>query len=111
MSAPENPPAFLVSVQPDFQFANNGMSLRDYFAGQALAGFMASTKRPTTMHPDDAEWCYQIADAMLAARVKPAAEPAMQHVGYFDDGEFHWMSGIKPRSCELYAERAKGGAV
>lgn len=47
----------------------NGMSLRDWFAGQALA---------CLRHPDDhtdracnAEWAYQIADAMLAARKEP----------------------------------------
>ena len=27
-----------------------------------------------------------------------------QHVAYFDEGEFHWMSGHKPRNCELYAK-------
>lgn len=25
-----------------------------------------------------------------------------QHVAYYDDGEFHWMSGHSPRNCELY---------
>lgn len=47
----------------------NGMSLRDYFAGQALAGYLA--------HPDSeinmtfvAKWAYQYADAMLAERQK-----------------------------------------
>ena len=54
-----------------------GMSLRDYFAGQALAGFVAS-------NPGNAEgWdvedivngyarsAYAIADGMIAERVKP----------------------------------------
>jgi len=44
------------------------MTLRDWFAGQALAGMMA--------HKDSAKWtrrevagdCYAYADAMLAAR-------------------------------------------
>lgn len=27
----------------------------------------------------------------------------LQHVAYFDEGAFHWMSGIAPRDCELYA--------
>ena len=45
-----------------------GMTLRDWFAGQALAGFMANTKRPTTISSDDAAWAYLIADAMLEAR-------------------------------------------
>lgn len=43
-------------------------TLRDRFAGQALAGFMANTNRPTTYARDDADWAYTIADAMLAAR-------------------------------------------
>jgi hypothetical protein len=47
-----------------------GLSLRDYFAAAALTGFMANTKRPTTIAIDDAEWCYTIADAMLKARAK-----------------------------------------
>lgn len=28
----------------------------------------------------------------------------LQHVAYFDEGEFHWMTGIAPRDCELYAK-------
>lgn len=43
----------------------SGMNLRDYFAAKALAN-------PYTTHdsaPDKvAEWAYQVADAMLAAR-------------------------------------------
>lgn len=36
---------------------------------------------------------------------KPSEEQAaMQHVAYFDEGEFQWMSGIAPRDCELYAK-------
>lgn len=46
----------------------DGMTLRDWFAGQALAGFAA--------HPDNHNWlqkeiagdCYDWADAMLAER-------------------------------------------
>lgn len=66
----DNPSAFPVSdIGVHGQF---GMTLRDYFAGQALAGFMANTRRPTTMAEDDATWCYSIADAMLAARTGDA---------------------------------------
>jgi hypothetical protein len=61
----ENPPAF---PRDERFLGHNGMTLRDWFAGQALAGFMASTNRPTTIARDDAEWCYIVADAMLAAR-------------------------------------------
>lgn len=51
----------------------SGMSLRDYFAGQAMAAYLAS---PTTsrMATDNvsicAEWAYAQADAMLAEREK-----------------------------------------
>jgi hypothetical protein len=47
-----------------------GMSLRDWFAGQALAGMLGCPERQyfeakTTVLAD---WSYQAADAMLAAR-------------------------------------------
>ena len=44
-----------------------GMSLRDYFAGQALTGLLADQKRDgsLTAYADDA---YAFADAMIAAR-------------------------------------------
>jgi hypothetical protein len=57
-----------------------GMSLRDYFAGQALAGYLALPEPgqapPLTKwsHKIIAEGCYMMADAMLAVRAgtKPA---------------------------------------
>ena len=53
----------------------NGMSLRDWFAGQALAGVMA-TEPPNTRHAFDADAvavrAYFLADAMLAARKQDA---------------------------------------
>lgn len=60
-----NPPAF---PRDERYLGHNGMTLRDWFAGQALVGFMANTNRPMTMAKDDAAWCFAIADAMLAAR-------------------------------------------
>jgi len=51
-----------------------GMSLRDWFAGQALAGWLASysenAQHPAELdqHGKNAEQAYMIADAMLAAR-------------------------------------------
>ncbi|MCD1266909.1 hypothetical protein B5M44_21990 [Shinella sumterensis] len=46
---------------------NPGMSLRDWFAGQVLAGFMSA--KPMHFNPDDdAAYCYRVADAMLSAR-------------------------------------------
>ena len=50
---------------------SNGMTLRDYFAGQALSGYLASASQPPFEHASEdimAAWCYQNADAMLAAR-------------------------------------------
>lgn len=44
-----------------------GMSLRDWFAGQALAGFMSSSNL-TLSNADYAKAAYETADAMLAAR-------------------------------------------
>ena len=48
-----------------------GISLRDWFAGTALSGFMANKNNPLLFDAKgDAEYCYQIADAMLEARDK-----------------------------------------
>ena len=49
---------------------SNGMTLRDWFAGQALAGMIRANHRLEFQPTDDATWAYQIADAMLAARGK-----------------------------------------
>lgn len=49
--------------------AHPGMSLRDWFAGQALAGIASISSDGFSLSPEDeAEWAYQRADAMLAAR-------------------------------------------
>lgn len=49
----------------------DGMTLRDWFAGKALMGFMASTSNPRRFHPDeDAAYFYALADAMLKERSK-----------------------------------------
>lgn len=62
-------PAFPLvhEVLPD----GRGMSLRDYFAGQALQGLLASTDAHSAL-PDAgplAKHAYRFADAMLAERV------------------------------------------
>jgi len=58
-----------------------GMTLRDYFAGQALAGWLASYGE-NMEHPSAngtietvAKHAYEMADAMLAARSKEGREP------------------------------------
>jgi hypothetical protein len=45
---------------------STGMSLRDWFAGMALQGFLVA--EPTMQDAKAAEWSYALADAMLAAR-------------------------------------------
>ena len=50
---------------------NNGMTLRDWFAGQALVGWIASTRDPEASEWDGTWWArkaYETADAMLKAR-------------------------------------------
>lgn len=78
MSENHGGPAFprRAFVAPDFARAlthhgQEGMSLRDYFAGQVLAG--SQSRR----NPED---CYEIADAMLRARAsdgQPEKERAL----------------------------------
>lgn len=51
----------------------NGMTLRDYFAGQALSGISAhvvgaKVRNGETHAQACARWSYEQADAMLAAR-------------------------------------------
>lgn len=76
MSAPHNPPAF--PVQWDYAANETGMTLRDWFAGQALsyAAFYAVDSESHPMRQDflPEEWAarmaYSFADAMLAERSK-----------------------------------------
>ncbi len=79
MNAPANPLAFPRFV-PDGHYNGSidaeGMDLRDYFAGQALAGCLASGKwdnAGTGFEAYIATHAYNIADAMLAAREQATA--------------------------------------
>jgi hypothetical protein len=45
--------------------------LRDYLAGQALAGYLTNDRNVGGTYPDMARCVYNIADAMLAERSKP----------------------------------------
>ena len=72
MTAIDNPPAFPLlgrSVNGD----QEGMTLRDWFAGQALVGVAQEYLHRNGFHGDTlfenlATHSYRIADAMLAAR-------------------------------------------
>ena len=59
-------PAFPVSYESNLNEAE-GMTLRDWFAGQALAGLMADPSMGGSRIPF-AELAYNYADAMLKAR-------------------------------------------
>ena len=51
------------------QGAYEGMSLRDWFAGQALAGMLSNPKMPNEFDTEPvAVAAYDLADSMLAAR-------------------------------------------
>lgn len=69
---PESPPAF---PRDHRHLGHNGMTLRDYFAGQALPSVMHLCARNTLASAESitqsfARKAYEIADAMLAERVK-----------------------------------------
>lgn len=78
MDKPNNPQAYpcLDSNGYGLSMRDPGMSLRDWFAGQALAGGLANTDTTKTMamwgssgsKTQMAEWAYAHADAMLAER-------------------------------------------
>jgi hypothetical protein len=70
-------PSGLVSIgDGDHQAFSNGMTLRDWFAGQALAGLAANCTDAglSTWLPDSiAARAYQYADAVIAERKGGAA--------------------------------------
>jgi hypothetical protein len=69
----EGGPAFPVEHTEDgMPWVNPGMSLRDWFAGQALAGYAADPASGNHAYAELAEWAFDAADAMLAARRPPA---------------------------------------
>jgi hydroxylamine reductase (hybrid-cluster protein) len=68
----ENPPAFpfVLPVLDGKSTYHDGMSLRDYFAGQALAGTLANRNFEGGRFDEISRAAFLIADAMLAERAK-----------------------------------------
>lgn len=62
-------PAFPIVLPEEFQQAHTGLSLRDWFAGQALVGLIAQTMKAEVAE-EFARQAYVTADAMLEARNK-----------------------------------------
>ncbi|QDP53735.1 MAG: hypothetical protein GOVbin7759_22 [Prokaryotic dsDNA virus sp.] len=60
---PECPPAFPFAAEYGHPAAHGGMTLRDWFAGQAIPVVKGSGSPR-----EHAFWAYEMADAMLAAR-------------------------------------------
>jgi hypothetical protein len=60
-------PAVTISRPGEVRIYHEGMTLRDWFAGQALAGLLAD---PNVIDPDSAvaRAAYEYADAMIEAR-------------------------------------------
>jgi hypothetical protein len=58
--------AFPIAFPAGCEGYEDGMTLRDYFAGQALAGRLANSSTPFDIYA--ARYAYHIADVMLEAR-------------------------------------------
>jgi hypothetical protein len=66
------PDGSLTGPTEEVNYIFSGMSLRDWFAGQALAALYGDNEFEGTKA--DIAWnCYGMADAMLAARKEPTA--------------------------------------
>lgn len=63
-------PAFPHMMLPGHRDYAPGMSLRDWFAGQAIAGVLAEQCMEHLSSENIAEKAYALADAMLAEREK-----------------------------------------
>jgi hypothetical protein len=66
----KNPAAFPRPFSGTTQYAQDGMTLRDYFAAKAMQEMMTYKDRPIYLRPVDevAIDAYEMADAMLEAR-------------------------------------------
>lgn len=74
MTPPPNPPAFPIGETHFAQSDRHGMTLRDWFAGQALPETMRLGLMLNCSLRDVAEDAYEMADAMLAERARTTGE-------------------------------------
>lgn len=68
MSEKQNEPVFPLTTEHHYH--HDGMTLRDWFAGQALAGLMAEKDNVSAPINILTGTAYEYADAMLAERAK-----------------------------------------
>ena len=66
---PENPQAFPLPTTEVFQ-GHNGMTLQDYFAGQAIVSMGRDMLDGNYLVENIAKYSYELADAMLKERIK-----------------------------------------
>ncbi len=64
----KSPPAFPIPIGGGKHY--QGMSLRDYYAGQVLAGLSAHKDSDELTIMNAVRLCYKMADAMIAERNK-----------------------------------------
>lgn len=86
---------------------NPGLSLRDYFAGMALQGYLAGRNNDDrdTHRPEVAFSCYQYADAMLKARSVESAPKQTRWLIWSHEHKRWWG----PCKCGYEVERGKAG--
>lgn len=74
MSSEKNPPAFPFPAEYGHPAACGGMSLRDWFAGQAIGAIIRQCASDSGVVSSPAAYfaakAYGLADAMLAARIE-----------------------------------------
>ena len=63
-----NPPAFPRPHSGNSQFAQVGMTLRDYFAAKAMQGMLSENSGIRYPTDELVDFAYKVADAMLKAR-------------------------------------------
>ena len=65
-----NPPAFPRPSSGSTQYAQEGMTLRDYFAAKAMQAAITgcATRAEVGLYSDWAGFAYEMADAMMKAR-------------------------------------------